>query len=438
MTLYTFEQLEQFALKYECEILDSKEYYESMRVGQLIRIKCCCGHNTMETITNFTKYKKGIYCKNCIENIGTNPDIKFKCFKCSNLFEPTEKSFLFCSSVCSHSRNFKNSTKQKISDSVCKNIMSNRLNATIKSVESIQTNGNNIIINAMKNFIEINLTSRCSEYNHIYRLKGILGYPETLETSINSNEKIWCPIEIKYSDFTKDGNYYFTFAKQYTNCIILCCNLQDNKFWLFPPNIITIKYKLKISPNFKYNEYLFHNLNGIADKMIEYYLLCSNIRVGILDDLYLNLNNNHVQIEYEYKLKRLTHINFLLFENPLCNFSTFNFTINTYKIQECVSYICKKSNHQIVSIHKIKNGHSVPYDFEDADFFWINERTENYFYVIPNKEFYERGLIRNGISKGKTTLNINSNFHWLSDYRFSYSNINEDEICKNKLIQMFN
>ena len=212
--------------------------------------------------------------------------------------------------------------------------------------------------------------------------------------------------------------------------------MQDNKFWLFPPNVIAIKYKLKISPNFKYNEYLISSLDGITNKLIEYYILNSSIRVGILDDLYLNLNNNHVQIEYEYKLKRLTHINFISFENPLCNFSTYNFIVNSYKIQECVSYICKKSLNQIVSIHKIKKGRSVPYDYNDADFFWINERIQDYFYVIPKNEFLSRGLISNGDIRGKTTLNIDSNSHWLCNYKFEYSNMND--ISKNKLIQMFN
>jgi len=58
------------------------------------------------------------------------------------------------------------------------------------------------------------------------------------------------------------------------------------------------------------------------------------------------------------------------------------------------------------------------------------------FYVVPMSIFIEHDLIATGLTRGKISLNIDSNIKWLEIHQFSYLTINE-EIHKNKLINIF-
>lgn len=383
----------------------------------------------------FVKRKIGIYCNDCmgmIENSDSLFNVNCSNTKCKKKFIPSIKSFLFCCKNCSFSRNIKDETRKKISLSVLNTIKSNKnINNNFNS-ESIYSIGNSFIINLIKDNFNFELTNRCCEYNHIFK-------PTTL--SNNDCEKIWCPIEIKYSNFNIGNQYYFTMSeKTYPNALILCVNLKENKMWLFPPNIIKSCSKLKINILNKHTEYLVENKEKLLLKLYDFYHGYQSIHVEYKKNYYLDENkiflNSHVQVEYTYKIKRLNMINFIPFQNPISNFELYNFIVNGYKVQECVCFISKKNNYQMASIHKIRDKKSLPFAIEDNDFYWFHERDCELFYVVPAKILELKGFISSNLSKGKTSINIDTNFVWLFDYKFSYQTINNLEE-KTKLLKLF-
>jgi hypothetical protein len=218
---------------------------------------------------------------------------------------------------------------------------------------------------------------------------------------------------------------------------MLFISLSDNIMWLFPPNIIKFVSKLKIN-KLEENNFSQYKIDQtlLTNKLEEYYSLYNNIQVSYNDSLLkINNSNIHIKIEYEYKKKRIDVIKFLKFQNPITNFESYNFTINNYKIQECVSFISKYN--QIVSIHKKVNGTACAFSYLDNDFYWIHERVFDNFYLIPSKILFQKEYLSSEISNGKTSLNIDTNQSWLSEYIFSYQTINQKE-NKNKLLKIFN
>ncbi len=427
---YTYEQIITHAHKYNCEILDTKEYVEKFKSLTKISIKSSCGHISMESINNFIKKKIGIYCSDCMGMI-KNSKTQVKCFnpKCNELFVPDEKSFLFCCKFCSYSREQSTHTKKLIAKKIKQKIIESKQTYD----RNIYSNGNLYLDSLIGNTFNFEITNRCCPYNHIIKPKNV-NY---------TNDKIWMPIEIKYSNSSDDLYYYFTMRKIYNDMIILCVSLEDNKIWIFAPNSLEYVSKLKInksSPNkFDiYNVDLTNQIN-IITILEKYYFDYKNILVGKNDNLEYKISdsNPHIKTEYEFKKKRINFVNFLNFENPISNFEPYNFKINGFKIQECVSFVNSKTQNQIVSIHKKVNGFSVPFDYQDNDFYWIHERLFNSFYLIPSQILYLNEYLNSEITKGKTTLNIDTNQSWLFEYVFCYDTIEQEE-NKQKLLNIFN
>lgn len=442
---YTYLDVINFAKKYNCEILNYKNPLES--TSNNLIIKCKCGHFTTETKNNFIKKKIGIYCKDCMEKItSNNTEIEFPCsnYKCKKLFVPNQKSFLFCSQYCSYSREKDEKTKIKISTKLKNNIKN--VNNKQKSYDkNIYSNGNIYLNNLIGKTFNFEITNRCCHYNHI--IKPI----ETNSSEDNQNEKnqqnekdqqnhkIWLPVEIKYSNSSSDEYYYFTMRKNYKNILIICVSLEENKIWIFPPNSFEYTSKLKINkskPN-RFEKYTVEQQN-IIDILLNYYNTYKEIMVGKNDNLIENMpeTNPHIKVEYEYKKKRLHYINFIDFQNPISNFEPYNFIINGFKVQECVSFTSTSNQNQIVSIHKKQNGYSTPFYYKDSDFYWIHERNSDNFYLIPSTVMYDYDFLDSEFKKGKTTINLNTNQYWLFKYKFSYSKINQ-EPHKSTLLKVF-
>lgn len=432
MSRYANLNIINFAKKYGCEILN---HCNSSTISNKIIIKSRCGHITTETINNFVKKKIGIYCKECMEKIiYENNQIQLECSnsKCKKLFVPDKKSFLFCSKFCSYSREKDEITRRKISMVIKNNLKKYDKNEKKLYDKNIYSKGNTYLNNLIGEKFNFEITNRCCYYNHIIKPKNIL--------SINThNEKIWFPVEIKYSNSSTEQHYYFTMRKKYKDILIICVSLEDNKIWIFPPNILEYTTKLKINKGIsnRFEKYLVDNDNLI--KVIKnYYYQYPNLMVSKNENLFEKISdsNSHIKVEYEYKKKRLDYIQFIDFQNPISNFEPYNFVVNGFKVQECVSFISNSNKNQIVSIHKKQNGFSLPFNYTDSDFYWIHERNCNNFYLIPSTILYEQGYLYSESQKGKTTLNIDTNKSWLSKYEFSYDFINE-EPHKTKLLEVF-
>jgi hypothetical protein len=432
---YTYLDVIEFAKKYDCEILNYKNPLEILS-NKLI-IKCKCGHFTTETINNFIKKKIGIYCKDCMGKIVSNSnDIEFTCSnsKCKKIFIPNEKILLYCCKFCSYSREKDLITKIKISNKV----KLSKINISKLFDKEIYKKGNIYLNNLIGKQFNFEITNRCCQYNHIIKPINKLNEFNN-QTNINKINKIWLPVEIKYSKSSSSEHYYFTMRKNYKNILIICVSLEENKIWIFPPNILEYTTKLKINkikPN-RFEQY-YVNPDNIINLLVEYYNKLSEIMVDKNDNLMENISdsNSHIKVEYEHKIQRLKYIDFIDFQNPISNFEPYNFIVNGYKVQECVSFISNSNHQQIVSIHKKLNGFSLPFDYTDSDFYWIHERNCDNFYLIPSNIMYENRLLDSESQKGKTALNLDTNQYWLFKYKFSYITINS-EPYKSTLMKVF-
>jgi len=432
---FRYEDLVIYANKYGCKILDSEEIFLSNTI--LIKIKSKCGHNTATTLPNFVKKKIGIYCKDCMGNIlDSYNQIQLICSnpKCLKKFISTPKSFIFCSKYCASSREIKDTTKKIISNSVKKTINEKNINRST-DFRQIHYTGNNLLLSILSSNFDFELTNRSDIYNHIYKIKNIGSFNNTYNL-----DKIWCPIEIKYSLTADIDNYYFSLKKKYSDQILLFYNIKNNKFWLFPPNSLISGPKLKINIQNKFTEYLVDNNDELIKRLNDYYTLYKDIHVSKLDNLteksHHPMLNTHVQVEYQYKLKRINLINFLHFQNPITNFETFNFLVNGYKVQECVCYISTKSSNQVATIHKKINGKTCPFDLTDNDFYWLNDRKDNYFYLMSSEQMYLKGFLSSDNVKGCTSICIETNMYWLNDYCFYYNSFDNID-NKNRLLSIF-
>lgn len=364
MLKYDYEYVVNFSNKYNCQLLDPRELFDKQ--PHMIKIKSRCSHITMVTKNNFIKNKNGIYCDSCINNISNNSIFTCCNIRCNRQFTPIPSSYLYCSKYCAHSRTQTEKTKLKISKSVINTIKTKKPNLNLTHIIT-HTNGNRYIQKLLNGDFDLVLTNRSCEYNHILK-------PKTINDE-NINTPIWLPIEIKYSTSITDNNYYFTMRKNYKNILILCISILDNNCWLFPPNEITFSYKLKINISHKYTNYLYDTTNKVTltNKIQEYYEKYIEIRKYYNENLILSeekqILNPHISVEYRYKLKRLETIKFLNFQNPVSNFKPYNFLINQYKIQECVSFISNHGKSNIVSIGKIQNNKTIPFEYNDCDFF---------------------------------------------------------------------
>ena len=424
---YNYENLILFASKYNCQLIDSKDKIDTK--PDYFEVLSRCGHNCITKFNKFIKKKIGIYCYDCVEKLNNlNNSILFECcnLSCNKKFIPTIESYIFCSKFCQFSRIQKNETKNKISLTLKNKI---KKSSEIKYPDNysniLHSYGNEYIRNLLEKKIKLYLTNRNCSYNTL------------LKPLLSENNK-WLPIEIKYSNIVFNSNYYFSLKNNYKNIVLLFVHIENKKYWLFPPNILNISTRFKINPNFKYSEYLVLE-SELSNKIIEYYNKYNEILLESTQEIVKPTCKASGQIESTYINIRIKAIDFINFEKPISNFLPYNFIINGYKVQEVVCFICgltKGNNYLIASISKSIEGKTVPFEYEDNHFYWLNERDENTFYVVSRDIMLEKGYIRDYRNKGKTRINISTNHSWLNNHFFQYSTIkNEDN--KNKLLKLF-
>lgn len=80
-------------------------------VGQNCKLVSRCGHETIVSVNCFMKYKIGVYCTDCMEDIMFSGHAE--CINCLEQFKPTETKFLFCSASCGSSISMTDERKQQ-------------------------------------------------------------------------------------------------------------------------------------------------------------------------------------------------------------------------------------------------------------------------------------------------------------------------------------
>ena len=106
---YNYENVKKYCEKYNCKLLSTKEEIDLKPKN--FTIESSCGHNSTVPFHKLFRQKQGIYCVDCFNDMD-----EAKCFKCGEMFEHTEKLFLYCSRACSHSHDVTEEHKQKLRD----------------------------------------------------------------------------------------------------------------------------------------------------------------------------------------------------------------------------------------------------------------------------------------------------------------------------------
>ena len=240
-------------------------------------------------------------------------------------------------------------------------------------------------------------------------------------------------IQLKVTNtISKYNTYVFRNIKEYTNMLIICYSIIDNKTWVIPFNEITTKTSITISQNSKYNKYLTNNLYNTISTQLNIYqtLNINNI---------CKPNNIYQYRETLYNDKRKEYLSFLNFiDNNIQNTST-DFYINNYKIQEKVlgynktrnCFMCMLScNNGIIN----KKRQYRTYKKGENDYYWLHSSIDDRFWIIPENILYELKYISdsNKISNRKIIRfpinKYNKNMKWLYNYEYNYKNINKDTI----------
>jgi hypothetical protein len=275
------------------------------------------------------------------------------------------------------------------------------------------------VCNYLEPHFEIQKTNEGCKADFIIRLK-------------NSTENKWIAVQLKTTKKPTYDQYIFRKVnKDYTNHLIMCNCLDDNKLWVLPYNEIAhLKANFNININkSKYDKFLVTKEN-VFECISKY---TSEIEHFTLEECMIPVSNQQKQ-EYEYSLIRQQYISFLNFTKPNLEGTKVDFYINDLKIQEKISYKHRKSDTFCIVLHNGKENKKRlwrTYTIGENDFYWFNVKGTFTFYVIPELVLASHKLIsKENETMNKTYLTVNKHKVWLEEYKFDYKNINKEKLCK--------
>jgi hypothetical protein len=237
--------------------------------------------------------------------------------------------------------------------------------------QMVELSGNKLFINYLSNEFEIISVLNC--------LADMLIKPK------NITEDLWLPIQLKATlKKTIKYNYQFTIKNDYTNTVLICICISEEKFWIFKgvdiPKTICIYDKDK---NSIYNKFLIPN-NELISYMLKLYTE-SEIN-NSKEFLSIPICKTH-KVEYKYKLIRENYFkNILIFEYPQVDSFVYDFMCNKLKVQEKVAYLNKNiKNCYQADIKKTKDKKKkMPYHEKDNDNILVSH--SRYYNVLCNSK----------------------------------------------------
>ena len=365
--------------KRNCKLLNTKdEYIEILKSAKKTMYKlnytASCGHNHIVFYNVFKSRGTGIICPSCkTKEIGNIKKEKMKNNEISRTFT-TEQEHTFILKICELLHN---------------------------------------------NFEVIKAFDGCN-VDLIFRPKNI-------------TEDSWVGIQVKTTN-VRHLTYSFHINNVYKDCLLLfyCC--EDESMWLIPENII--ENQKNVSIGYKKSKYNIYKIDKdiIFDRLNEYYNNTIKFSFEKLD----TPNCIYQQRETELRKFREEKIDFIKFEYDNMEGTVYDFKIGNLKIQEKVTKISEdnKCNFQLCKNNGTINGkqHQIQYDIGDNDFYWLNCDNNKTFFVIPEKNLIEKGIIGNMIDKKSLFFKItvkeilHKNSSWLQPYMFDYENIDKERL----------
>jgi len=241
----------------------------------------------------------------------------------------------------------------------------------------------------------------------------------------------WIGIQVKTTN-NRHLTYSFHINNNYKDCLLLfyCC--EDENMWLIPENII--QNQKKVSIGFHKSKYDIYNVTkeNIINKLQDIYSMSTKFEFDILNTP-INIYQKREQIFRKY---RESKIDFIKFDYYGMEGTAYDFKIGNYKIQEKVTKT-NKENRSLFCMCK-NNGainkkiNHIQYDIGDNDFYWLNSDNKRTFFVIPEQQLIDKGLIGNIKKSLFLKITIKDTLHpsslWLHPYMFDYENIDKERL----------
>jgi hypothetical protein len=348
----------------KCKLLTTEEEINQMMEKQKKHLKlryiASCGHENKVFLCNFTGKKSGIKCPSC------------KREELANLKRGEEKLSPLASNIAIvESEGFKR----------CKELLSERF--------YVQRTNNGCLADFVVKPREV-------------------------------TQDKWLLCQLKTSTKPSGGVYSFAWMnKNYSDCLIVCTCLSDNKFWVF--DYQEVKGVTKVSIGLRkscYNKNLILPSN-LASIFSTFY---NNKPLSPKSDALVPLTK-YCKIEHEYRLRRENCLSFIKFSYGEVDNAVYDFIINGKKHQEKVASN-KQQNHNVFRAQLVKSGRkntrqgNVSYAKGDNDFYWVWLKATPFFLVFPECVLVERGYVGGGTKQSSIGFNFDV-FDWKRDYLFN-------------------
>jgi len=434
-----------------CKLLiDSNEVFYSVykNTKSILPYIAQCGHENSISYCSFDG-GSGLLCSACTK-INTNIKIgekqklnyqtvksRFDNKKCKLLITEDEfdsqyknfKSKLKYIATCGHENMI--TFGSFFSDDSCGLLCGDCTNAKISNLHKENYSGDNRLCLIKMEFNLINYLMDILKAN-FECIKASDGCKSDIIIKQNNTLNNYVGIQVK-STSKKNSKEQYCFNignKDYTGLIIICVCETDKKAWCFTyDDIKSTGASLAISKSSKYSK--FECTKDELNKRV------SELYEKLDKSTFANLNkptNVKTQQELEYKTKRVEKIPWINFIQSPMEGTVYDFKITNYKFQEKVGTLDVNGLTNIFFLSKKCGANKKQcYEISDNDFYWLNCKNSDEFYVIPEKEFIERDIIGKP-DKNPVKLRINPNkTTWVSKYKFDYNYINKSQL--NNLIK---
>jgi hypothetical protein len=440
----TFEEVkEKFMELGIIEFLTTKKDFEdnNMRIGyDKFRIIPKCGH---EYEVRFSDFKDSMFktCGKCARFLKDNGNLSFDeiynrfldvgCELLTTIEEFVENHMTTYSNykfkaTCGHERSCILGNLNLTPNMLCKSCsLTKCIENQIKNAKKDGLSNNNICeyesLCFMKELLEdefdIEFMDEGCKVDMVIKPKHIL-------------DDNWIGIQMKCTNQSKNDekkSYNFTVEnKDYSDMILICTCVKDQKIWIVDPIIAKELDVIQITDieNTKYYKFKI-SLDDFVDKMKNLYE--SQIKSKLET---LNIAQNiSTQKEQEFRKLRELKLNMFKFEAPIRNYLVYDFKLNGLKVQEKVAGI--KEPGIIVSLRKGNgNKKKQAYDKGDNDYYWIHNPNKEEFYVIPEEALIINSFISYDDIKGKMSFYLNplNKNHWTYKYLYSYEKLNIEKL----------
>lgn len=446
--------VERFA-EYKCKLLTSLDTYveNNMNTGDAFDYECTCGHtrngylyflaeNTTCKDCTFNKFRhekrleydvlKGNFEKDGCKLLTTEEEY--------NQRSMTYRDECLLVMTCGHERMCAWKNFQLSTITLCQECVLQKVSRNNQLLENCKIDGNargnvieyeafKYIRNLVKDVLDVKKLREGTKADFLIRPKGVA-------------DDIWLPIQLKAAVKQRErGEYVFTFRRDYSEMVILCVCVVDERIWMFDGEISQNITGIAINDSSKY-DYGRVVVEDLSDRFMMFYK-----QGKIPNVLFRNANipiSPGQQIEYEYQILRENNLaDYINFTYPELEGQVFDFFVNDKcKVQEKVAVIVKNTNMETARVCFDKHGgigKKKHYKQGDNDFYWVACQDKDTFYIFPECILVEKGfLTTSSISAIVKTINLhytvqtkeellslNTRFvdDWTMSYRYKYSNL---------------